>query len=308
MQAISRVARGPSLTKGSPSPTLPPRRERGRGSWPSDMQVQADIRDTWVEVASLKFAVDNISFGMFLLLLGLLVPVESGTRDGLVDIHAGRTCLVLVVLSSAAWLLALLGRAIRDAKERVEDIPSLAWRISNGRINLYGKDRLILFVVLAMFVLGIALVSLELYWMWTRIIAPAVEDAPKPADIECAALVWQIALLVMELREVAAQLLKQHGVSSLTWRGRLKNGLTRHFASGWNGIEAMAFACMLIALAWRQCIFWSSDQGRSLADHPGVNELLTVGILLSWIRVLRAMEVSSRLGPLLSMVSPLRSS
>ena len=156
--------------------------------------------------------------------------------------------------------------------------------------------------------MGLTSMSLVLYWVWTRLIAPSVEDAPKPADIECAALVWQIALLVMELQDVAAVLLKQHGLSRLTWRGRLKSGLAAHFASGWNWIEAMAFACMLVALVWRQCIFRSSDQGQSLADHPGVNEFLTVGILMSWVRVLRAMEVSSRLGPLLSMVSPLPSS
>jgi len=280
------------------------------------MQVQAGIRVTWSKAASLKFAVDNISFLMFLLLLGLLVPVESGTWDGLGDIHAGRTCLVLAVLSSAAWLLALLGQAIivaqkltqKDAKERhrwlTNEISNFTGSIS-GTIEIYGMFRLILKVVLAMFAFGIAaLVSLALYWIWTRLIAPAVEDAPKPADIECAALVWQIALLVMELQDGRAILLKQHG---LTWRGRLKSGLAAHFASGWNWIEAMAFACMLIALAWRQRIFRSSDQGESLANHPGVNELLTIGILLAWTRVLRAMEVSSRLGPLLSMVSPVPS-
>ena len=280
------------------------------------MQVQAGIRDTWVEVASLKFAVDNISFLMFLLLLGHLVPLDEGTLDRLGDIHVGKTCLVLVVLSSTAWLLALLGQAIivartltqQDAKERrhrrlMNDIADFAWSISNGRIDIYNRNiRLILKIILvATSALGIALVSLALYWIWTRLVDPAVKDAPTSADIECAALVWQIALLVMELQEGAATLLKQHG---LTWRGRLKNGLTSHFASGWNWFEAMAFACTLIALAWRQCIFQFSDHGQSLADHHGVNELLTVGILLSYIRVLRAMEVSSRLGPLLSMVGP----
>jgi hypothetical protein len=158
--------------------------------------------------------------------------------------------------------------------------------------------------------LGIALVPLEFYWIWTRLIAPSVEDAPKPADIECTALVWQIALLVMELHEFASTLLilKQRRPESrshlIDWLGRLTNGLAAPVASGWNWIEAMAFACTLIALVWRQCIFRSSDL---IVDHPGVNELLTVGILLAWTRVLRAMEVSSRLGPLLSMVSPVPS-
>jgi hypothetical protein len=253
-------------------------------------------------VASLKFAVDNISYGMFLLLLGLLVPVKSGkksgTIDGLGDIHVGRTCIVLVVLSSAAWLLALLRLAI-----------IIAHKLTQKDANELTDCSLTGFLASQTgFVMGLTSMSLVLYWVWTRLIAPSVEDAPKPADIECAALVWQIALLVMELQDVAAVLLKQHGLSRLTWRGRLKSGLAAHFASGWNWIEAMAFACMLVALVWRQCIFRSSDQGQSLADHPGVNEFLTVGILMSWVRVLRAMEVSSRIGPLLSMVSPLPSS
>ena len=275
------------------------------------MQVQAGIRDTWTKAASFKFALDNISFWMFLLLLGLLVPVGSATLDGFGDITDAdgtftRTFLVLAVLSSAAWVLALLGHAIIV-------VPKVRQKVAEERHGSHFLKLILAILLLCIpCMLGIALVPLELYWIWTRLIAPSVEDAPKPADIECAALVWQIALLVMELQEFAATLLKQRRPESQSpmvavyhMLGRLKNGLTAHFASGWNWIEAMAFACVLIALVWRQCIFRSRDL---IADHPGVNELLTVGILLSWIRVLRAMEVSSRLGPLLSMVSPLPSS
>jgi hypothetical protein len=227
---------------------------------------------------------------MFLLLLGLLVPVGSATLDRFGDINANGTFLVLAVLSSAAWVLALLGHPVIARTKLTQQ---------SGSIFL----ATLLLCILCM--LGIALVPLELYWIWTRLIAPSVEDAPKPADIECTALVWQLALLVMELQGFASTLLKQRLSGSrshmIDWLGRLKNGLTSHFASGWNWIEAMAFASTLIALVWRQCIFRSRDL---IVDHPGVNELLTVGILLSWIRVLRAMEFSSRLGPLLSMVSP----
>jgi hypothetical protein len=183
------------------------------------MQVQHHIRHTWAEVASLKFAVDSISFLMFLLLLGLLVPVESTTLDGLGDINAGRTCLVLGALSFVAWLLALLGQAImtlmqKDARDRLfENIhPPVAyfvWRFSQKKIDIYANIQLVpLFIVLAMLALGITVVPLAFYWIWTRLIAPAVKDAPKPADIECAALVWQIALLAMELQEVVAVFLK----------------------------------------------------------------------------------------------------
>jgi hypothetical protein len=236
---------------------------------------------------------------MFLLLLGLLVPVGSATLDRFGDINADGTFLVLAVLSSAAWVLALLTYAVINA-------PKLTQKVAEERHGSHFLKLILAILLLCIpFMLGIALVPLEFYWIWTRLIAPSVEDAPKPADIECTVLVWQIALLVMELQEFAATLSKQRRPESrshmIDWLGRLKNGLAAHFASGWNWIEAMAFACTLIALVWRQCIFRSSDL---IVDHPGVNELLTVGILLSWIRVLRAMEFSSRLGPLLSMVSP----
>jgi hypothetical protein len=185
--------------------------------------------------------------------------------------------------------------------------------------------------------LATSLLALEIYWIWTRLIEPDVSSddpmRPTSADIECAALVWQISLLLTEFREAGGEMSQVRKLDQVEQRAedqshqrsnrqrsvlqRFKRNLklvgnvfTGHFASGWNRVEFMAFACTLTSLVWRQCIFQAQDSaGRTVEfDRPGVNEIMAVGILLSWMRVLRAMELSAQLGPLLAMVRTLASS
>ena len=123
---------------------------------------------------------------------------------------------------------------------------------------------------------------------------------PTHPEMELVALVWQVALLFMELEEIVHAYRHQKSYTVFM--------VARdHFSRGWNIVEIATYLCILYPLCVREVVHSSDRSERNewieRAENLWVNEVLASGIILSWIRMLAIMEQHSKLGPLLAMIS-----
>ena len=269
----------------------------------------------WRGRGSLVFEVDMFCTIMFLLLTTQLrqadspVYAQAATARPVFAILVGSPTIALLTAVSfriaRQFYIAVVndlwhngsGNNNRTLSEAIEDIFDYLSKIAcQKKVNELVSRTWAPCVRVLCFLIPAPLALLGWYWFISHVLLENELShfiRPAPADIELVLLVWQFGFVVMEVQELA-----------LGWTTTIDT-LKRHF-SGWNNLDTLTHSITLASLAWRQA--W-----RVVPDFPStshvtvygtdeVRALMTLGIGLSWLRLLRVLEIHHRLGPLLAMV------